>query len=274
MFSPVTSLTRMAVEAMSGQYVYFVSDVHLGFGSRERDREREALLLRLLDRMSSNAAHLFIVGDLFDYWFDYRTVIPRGHVRTLAALAGLRERGLPITYLMGNHDFGHFTYFHEELGITVVTGDVHADIAGSRFYIAHGDGKAHNDKGYLILRSILRNRFAQRIYRMLHPNLGIGLAARTSHGSRDYTTARDYGPVDGIRDFAIEKIHEGYDVVVMGHRHRAMEERRPDGTYVNLGDWLGNDPTFGIFDPATRNMSLGSVHEYLQSGLVYIAPQQ
>lgn len=119
--------------------------------------------------------------------------------------------------------------------------------SGRRFYIAHGDGKAHNDTGYLILRSVLRSSLAQRVYRWLHPNIGIGLASATSHGSRDYTGAKDYGTTDGLRDFAAERIAEGFDFVVMGHRHKAERIMIGTGEYINLGHWLTAPSTYGSF---------------------------
>jgi UDP-2,3-diacylglucosamine hydrolase len=239
----------MTIDVPHGKRAVFLSDVHLGFGNRDTDRARESRLVHTLRKIASDTSHLFIVGDLFDFWFDYGTVIPRGHVRTLAAIQDLLEGGVQITYLMGNHDFGHATYFGEELGIKVDHGDVEATINGTRFYLSHGDGKAHNDTGYLVLRSILRNRGIQWLYRTLHPNIGIGLAARTSKGSRDYTGAKDYGPHDGLRDFAHAKIREGYRYVIMGHRHRVAEERFEDGFYINLGDWLGEQCVIGEFTP-------------------------
>lgn len=263
MLEPVVSLTTLRLDLTRGPVVYFLSDVHLGFGRPEADRERERLLLRLLDRMANDAAHLFIVGDLFDYWFDYKTVVPRRHVRTLAALHDLREAGVPMTYLMGNHDFGHYTYFEEELGLQVISGDVDVQLGEKRFYISHGDGKAHNDVGYLILRSVLRNSAAQWIYRVLHPDLGIGLASGTSEGSREYTDKKEYGATDGIRDFAAERLAEGYDVVVMGHRHVAVEEQIGRGLYVNLGHWLGSEPTFAAYTTSTSQMELLKVRPYL-----------
>lgn len=248
MFSSVVSLKRLEITLQTGQQALFVSDVHLGLGNRIADKQRESVLLSVLQESADNTGHLFIVGDLFDYWFDYRHVVPHRHIRTLAALAELRDAGMPITYLMGNHDFGHRTYFHNELGIEVERGDVDATINGKRFYISHGDGKAANDKGYLVLRSVLRSRVAQWLYRGLHPDVGIGLAARTSHGSRAYTDAKDYGN-DGLRDFAARRIAEGYDAVIMGHRHKAVEEEIGNGLYINLGDWLGSQASYCVFRP-------------------------
>lgn len=261
MFSPVVSVKRLEVTVPTGRRVLFVSDVHLGLGAQEADRQRESVLLQLLSQAAENAAHVFIVGDLFDYWFDYKHVVPHKHIRTLAALAHLRGDGVPITYLMGNHDFGHRSYFQGELGIEVEQGDVAATINGKRFYISHGDGKAANDRGYLLLRAILRSKAAQWLYRGLHPDIGIGLAARTSHSSRTYTDAKEYGS-DGLRTFASERIAEGYDVVVMGHRHKAVEERINNGLYINLGDWLGATATYGEFFPPGEP-SLKTVQVYL-----------
>lgn len=248
MFSPVVSISKLTITVPDGQRVLFISDVHLGLGDPAGDRLREKAVLELLKEAKTNTAHLFIVGDLFDYWFDYKHVVPRRFVRTLSMLAELRDVGVPITYLMGNHDFGHYSYFRDELGIDVERGDVDVTINGKRFYISHGDGKAANDTGYLFLRAVLRSKTAQWLYRCLHPTIGIGLAARTSHGSRAYTDAKDYGS-DGLRDFATRRIEEGYDVVVMGHRHRAVEEHIGTGLYLNLGDWLGQTASYSEFQP-------------------------
>ncbi len=247
MLSPVISLTSLDLKVPQGSSVTFLSDVHLGYGSRMADREREDLLLSVLRVAMQTSSHVVVVGDLFDYWFDYGTVVPSRFVRTLAALHELKDAGVEVLYLMGNHDFGHYRYFEQELKIPVILGDVSATIGSKRFYIAHGDGKAHNDTGYLVLRSVLRNRFAQWLYRKIHPDLGISLASRTSHGSRDFTGTREYGPRDGLREFAEARIAEGYDIVVMGHRHVAEVTPIGNGLYVNLGHWLGGQAPCGVY---------------------------
>jgi UDP-2,3-diacylglucosamine hydrolase len=233
---------------------YFISDCHLGYGpDREADRARERRLLVVLEKIAteaqSGAAHgLFIVGDLFDSWFEYRQVIPKRHVRTIAMLAKIREY-IPIEYLMGNHDFGHKDYFEKELNIPVHGGDIEKVLNGKRFYIAHGDGKALNDTGYIILRSILRNKFLLWCYSWLHPDIGISVAERMSGGSRAYTDNRDaLQKQDGLRIYAEKKIGEGFDYVIMGHRHKAeIVDVDGKGTYINLGDWL-KSYTYGVFD--------------------------
>lgn len=232
--------------------VYFLSDVHLGFGSPDECRRREELFIATLDALTSRATALFIVGDLFDYWFEYRTVLPRQFFRTLAALDRVRAAGVQIEYLVGNHDFGHRDFFERELGIALHWHDIERTIAGKRFYIAHGDGKVAGDWGYLILRALLRNRVSRALYRWVHPDIGIPLASSTSSTSRAYTSERDDGTTDSLADFARRKIcEEGFDYVVMGHRHRPalkhFASERHSGTYVNLGDWL-SEPLVGIFD--------------------------
>jgi UDP-2,3-diacylglucosamine hydrolase len=264
-FAPVTSIDTLSLTVPADKRLYCISDVHLGYGQQSVDREREHLLVNFLTKARHNAAAIAIVGDLFDLWFDYRHAIPRQHVRTLACLAEIVDQGIQVIYLMGNHDFGHHSYFRDELGIHVYKGDVDLHLPGCRAYLAHGDGKAHNDTGYLILRSVLRNRWAQAAYRLLHPNLGITLASRTSHGSRDYTGNKDYGPVDGLRDFAHQRIDEGYDLVVMGHRHTLMTEAYQNGLYVNLGHWLDLQPSFACWSPIDRRMKVGLVRTWLQT---------
>jgi len=229
--------------------VYFFSDVHLGYLPRAHDRAREDMLLQFLEYIARDAARIFIVGDLFDYWFEYSTVIPKYFYRTLAALERLARAGIPIEYLMGNHDFGHQRFFGEEIGIAVERGDIERTIGGKRFFIAHGDGKVSNDTGYLILRAILRNKVSIKLFQWIHPDLGIGLATMSSRKSRLYTDAKEYGAEDGLMEFAARKIAEGFDYVVMGHRHLAGKYRLGNGFYINPGHWLGSaPPTFARFD--------------------------
>lgn len=160
--------------------IYFVSDLHLGVLPRDEDKLREDKFLDFLDMIKADCERLYMVGDIFDYWFDYKTVIPKEFYRTLAKLKELSDAGIRIEYLMGNHDFGHRDFFSDELGIEVIESDIEREHNGKKFYISHGDGKADNDTGYLILRAILRNKISNKIYRFIHPDLGIGLASGSS----------------------------------------------------------------------------------------------
>lgn len=227
--------------------IYFISDLHLGVTERKEDRKREDLFLSLMDRIMPDCEKVYLVGDIFDYWFDYKTVIPKNFYRTLAKLREFTDAGIEIEYLMGNHDFGHRSFFEEELGIAVISTDIERVHGGKKFYISHGDGKADNDTGYLILRSILRNKVANFIYRIIHPDIGIGLASGSSKKSRSYTDTKDYGENEGMINFAKKKIDEGFDYVIMGHRHKRLELKHGSGTYYNLGEWI-QEPSYGTFD--------------------------
>ena len=220
---------------------------------RESDRVRERKLLTLLNRIHEEArrgevAGLFIVGDLFDSWFEFRSVVPRRHIRTLAVIAHIAEI-TRVDYLLGNHDFGHRDFFRDELGVAIHEGDVSTVLHGKRFFIAHGDGKAKNDGAYLLLRRILRNRASLFLYSLIHPDLGIPFAERVSGSSRVYTDQREaLQKQDGMKEFAAQLLATGsHDIVVMGHRHKPELAEFSSGIYVNLGDWVHHF-TYGLFD--------------------------
>ena len=242
--------------------IYFISDIHLGLFSRENNITRENKLLEFFSIIEKDCETLFIVGDLFDYWFEYATVTPKYFYRTLAALKELRLKGIRIEYLMGNHDFGHKTFFEEELDIPIYKQDIIREFNGKKFYISHGDGKNNKDVGYKILKMILRNRFAQWIYSWIHPDLGIKLAMSSSKKSRQYTGTKDWGENDGMEDFAIAQINTGVDYVVVGHRHKATYKKLGKGTFVDLGDWLNPKPTFAYFD--SKELKLDFVDEFIE----------
>ena len=219
---------------------YFISDAHLGLGSKEEEREKEQRIVKFLQCIASDAKQLFIVGDLFDAWFEYKTVIPKGYHRLLTQLEDLVQKNIVVHYLAGNHDYWMGNFFHDELGIRVYHDAFETTIDGKRFLIHHGDGLATNDIGYKILKKILRNPTAIWLYKWIHPDIGIGIAKASSKKSRHYTSNKDYGETDGMVNFATKKIGEGIDVVVMGHRHEPMYKKIGNGLYVNLGDWIAH----------------------------------
>ncbi len=249
--------------------IYFISDVHLGFYNRKKDILREDVLLKLLDKLSIDAKEIYFVGDIFDYWFEYKTVIPKYFYRTLSKIYELRQKGIKITYLMGNHDFGHNTFFNEEFNIDIITKDLDLIINGKKFYIAHGDGKAYNDTGYLILKKVLRAKISNFLFRIIHPDIGIGVASSSSRSSRNYTDKKEFSQKDGLKDFAINKIENGFDFVIMGHRHKKefikhsyknKSNIENSGLYINLGEWF-EDPQVGVFDG--NNFKLITVNDFL-----------
>lgn len=240
--------------------IYFISDIHLGFKGKIENKTTEDLLISFLEKISVDAETLIIVGDLFDFWFDYRSVIPKNYYRTLTAIGNLVAKGVQIEYVIGNHDFGHYKFFREEFGIQPHENDIERTYFGKKFYITHGDGKSYNDTGYKILKRILRSPLNQKLYRLLHPDFGIWLASGSSRKSRHYTDAKDYGKSDGMFEYASGKIDSGFDYVVMGHRHKLIYQSYKNGFYVNLGEWIRN-PHYGVFDGVT--FELKSVKEIL-----------
>ena len=218
--------------------VYFISDVHLGLGSREEEKEKETRLLSFLQSVISSARELYILGDLFDFWFEYKTVIPKGFHRTLATIQEYTDRGIPVHYLTGNHDFWMGDFFAAELSVSIHREPFETVIDGKRVFFHHGDGLATKDVGYRMIKPVLRNRINIWLYRWLHPDIGVPLARGSSRSSRRYTGQKDYGETDGMIEFAGRKIGEGADFVVMGHRHQPCFKAIGNGVYVNLGDWI------------------------------------
>ena len=224
----------------------FISDIHLGLQDKETEEKKEKLLVKFLRFAESNCDELFIVGDLFDYWFEYRRVYQKGYYRTLAALKDITERGIKLHYFIGNHDFLHRDFFSKEIGALMYHDPIEVNLNNKNFYIGHGDGMVENDNGYRILKMILRNKFTQWLYSLIHPDLGIALASGTSKTSRGYTAKKDYGEVDGLYEAARIKIDDGFDFVLFGHLHKRVFQEYNNGKYINLGSWL-DEPCYGIF---------------------------
>ena len=225
---------------------YFFSDAHLGLGSLEENRQRELRLIRFLDLIKCDAEQIFIVGDLFDYWFEYKSVVPKKYFRLFAKLAELTEQNIRIFFVAGNHDFWVKDYFRDELGIEVHLDPIETEICNKRFLIHHGDGLLKDDIGYKILKKILRNKVNIFLFSLIHPDITGWIARWSSRTSRRYTSNRSYES-NGMMEFARQKIQEGTDFVVMGHNHVPSYQTIEGGTYVNLGDWISEN-TYAIFD--------------------------
>ena len=224
----------------------FISDIHLGLQSYEHEKKKERLLVKFLNYAQDVGKELFIVGDLYDYWFEYKKVYQKGFFRTLTALQDLTEKGIKVHYLIGNHDFMHRDFFKNEIGTLMYEEPIETVLNGKKFFIGHGDGMVKNDLGYNILKKILRNKALQKIYSLIHPDLGISIASNTSKSSRDYTSKKDYGEEDGLFEAAKSKIDEGNDYVLLGHLHKRCYLKYKNGVYINLGSWL-DTPCYGIF---------------------------
>lgn len=226
--------------------VYFISDIHLGLESFEKEQKKEALLVSFLQSIAGKASELYIVGDLFDYWFEYKRVYQKGYFRTLTALADVVQSGVTVHYIIGNHDFMHRDFFEKHVGLQLCHGVIRTEIAGKRFFIAHGDGLVANDLGYKILKKILRNRAAQWLFSFIHPDLGIAIASHSSKTSREYTSKKDYGEQDSMFIAAHSYIENGFDFVIFGHSHVRMQKQYRTGMYINLGTWLDR-PCYGVY---------------------------
>ena len=227
--------------------VYFISDIHLGFGSKEENVKRETRFIDFLDDIKHDCSDLYILGDLFDFWFEYRKVVPKGYFLTLAKLYEFKKSNIKIHYLVGNHDCLLKDYFEKEIGITIYWKNIEAEILGKKFFIHHGDGLSNNDTGYKILKRILRNKTNQYLFSLVHPDLGIFLGTYFSKKSRNYTSKKDYGEKDALYLFAKKKIEAGFDFVILGHIHKLVMTNIDSGTYINLGDWIKHY-SYGSFD--------------------------
>ncbi|MBD5247587.1 MAG: UDP-2,3-diacylglucosamine diphosphatase [Barnesiella sp.] len=234
--------------------IYFISDLHLGTTYDSSSRRREQLVVEFLDSIADKAGALYMVGDILDYWYEYRTVVPRGYVRFFGALARLADRGVKITWFIGNHDIWLFDYVRDEIGVEIVDGMLVTNLLGRRFLISHGDGVGQLPFGFRCIRSIFRNRVCQKLYASIHPRWTIPFAHRWSSHSR--CNEKPLPPFDIATDslavFAQEwqTAHSDapVDFFVFGHKHIMVNETLPDGAkLVILGDWLRYF-SYGVFD--------------------------
>jgi len=226
--------------------VYFLSDAHLGAILIPDVQQQEHNLNRLLDLVSQQGRTLVLVGDLFDFWYEWRYVVPKYPFRVLCRLRQLADKGIAVHYLAGNHDFRLRGFLESDVGMHIHMDTLTADIAGQPVFIFHGDGVLARDHGYRLVKRILRNRAMQRVFSWLHPDLGMRLARGTSVTSRAVIKSN---PLDDQEYLARARkmFSEGYRGVVMGHTHRPVEHIEGDNTYINLGDWILHY-TYGIHD--------------------------
>lgn len=236
---------------MPGTKIYFASDFHLGVPDMISSRVREDRIVRWLDSIKNDAAEIFLVGDVFDFWFEYATVIPRGFIRFQGKLAELSDSGIKITMFKGNHDMWMFDYFGNELGISIVSDELVIERNGLKFYLHHGDGLGPGDNKYKLLKKIFRSRTCQWLFARLHPNLGIGLAQKWSNSSRAHNAELDsLGETEDewLYIFSRDLLKkEYYDYLIFGHRHLPLDLRLGNSRYINLGEWVQFN-SYAVFD--------------------------
>jgi UDP-2,3-diacylglucosamine hydrolase len=242
-----------------GKKIFFLSDFHLGAPDAARSLEREKLIVRFLDEIQQEAAVIFIVGDMFDFWYEYKKVIPRGYVRLLGKLAMLTDAGIPIHFFVGNHDMWMRDYFQKELNIPVYFEEREFVFNDKTFLVAHGDGLGPGDHGYKRLKKIFRNPVCQWLFGILPPAAGIGLANYSSRKSRAATGHSEEHFLGEEKEWLLIYSREvlarkKIDYFVFGHRHLPIDYRlNKESRYINLGDWI-NYHTYAVFDG--RDMEL------------------
>jgi len=232
--------------------LYFASDFHLGAGGYTNSREREDSIIRWLDMIKTDAAEVFLMGDVFDFWFEYKTVVPRGYIRFLGKLAELTDIGIKLYLFKGNHDMWMFNYFEQELNATIITNELEIERNGKKFYLHHGDGLGPGDRKYKILKKIFRSKLCQWLFARLHPNFGVGIANYWSQHSRivglkneeKQTTQKEW-----LVSYSDDLLKTSfYDYLIFGHRHLPLDiQLNERSRYVNLGEWV-NYNTYAVFD--------------------------
>lgn len=224
--------------------IYFLSDFHLGAPDAAASLQREKKIVQFLDSIKSSAAEIFIVGDIFDFWFEYKQVVPKGYVRLFGKLAEISDAGIPIHFFVGNHDMWVKNYFQQELNMKVYMQPERFEFNGKKFYVGHGDGLGPGDHGYKFLKKIFRNPLCQWAFGMLPPAVGLGLANYFSRKSREAVKDLDEHFLGEENEWLIvyskEVLQkEAMDYFIFGHRHLALDFKLSDKSrYINLGEWV------------------------------------
>lgn len=232
--------------------IYFLSDLHLGARTLKNPLENERRVVRWLDSVKEDAEAIYLLGDILDYWYEYKTVVPRGYTRFFGKIAELSDRGVDIHWFIGNHDIWIFDYIPTELGVTVHLEPEEIVLNSKLFYLAHGDGLGDISRSFRLIRSIFHNRFCQWLYSSIHPRWTVGLAHRWSSCSRE--NSKDPVEFVGEQDEYLVAYAKGYlkkkhiDYFIFGHRHIMLDLLlQKDSRVVILGDWI-NYFSYAVFD--------------------------
>ncbi len=238
----------------SGKKIYFISDFHLGVPSHAASLERERKVVDFLNTARKDASAIFLLGDMFDFWYEYKKVVPRGFVRLLGTLAQITDDGIPVHFFVGNHDMWMRNYLEEELNITVHYEPQVFNFNNKKFYIGHGDGLGPGDHGYKFIKKVFRNPVCQWLFGFLHPSIGIGVANYFSQKSKDKAAVTEapgfYGEdKEWLIIYCKEVLaKEHFDFFVFGHRHLPIDFPLPQNSrYINTGDWIKHF-TYAEFD--------------------------
>lgn len=232
--------------------IYFASDFHLGVPTYAASRLREACIVRWLNFIEPTCSELFLMGDVFDFWFEYKKVIPKGFIRLQGKLAAMADAGIKIWFFKGNHDMWVSDYFTKEIGMEIVSDELIIERNGKKIFLHHGDGLGPGDRKYKFLRKIFRSQTCQWLFARLHPNLGIGIADKWSRESRaaGENKERFLGEEnEWLAVYAKEILaRQHFDYFVFGHRHLPLDlDLGNDSRYINIGEWL-NYNSYGVFN--------------------------
>jgi UDP-2,3-diacylglucosamine hydrolase len=240
--------------------IYFASDLHLGTPDEKSSASRERLFVRWLDEVSKDAAEIYIIGDIFDFWHEYKSVVPKGFVRIQGKMAELVDRGIPIHVFTGNHDLWMFGYLEKELGVKVHYKPITAEWNGKKFYIGHGDGLGPGDHGYKFIKKVFSNPLCQWAFKWIHPDIGTGIAQYFSRKSRYGTGTPEMEVFRGednewLVQYAKEVLkQQQYDYFVFGHRHLPLDIKLSEASrYINTGDWLVYN-SYAVFNGETMEL--------------------
>ena len=233
--------------------IYFLSDFHLGAPDPATSLVREKRIVKFLDEIKHDAAQIFIVGDLFDFWFEYKKVVPKGFVRILGKLVELTDNGICVHFFVGNHDMWMNGYFEKELGIKVYNEPQEFELYEKKFFIGHGDGLGPGDHKYKFIKKVFRNKFSRWLFGLLHPYSGIGLANYFSSKSRASTGLVEEKFLGEDKEWLIifsrqMLLKKHFDYFIFGHRHLPLDFKlNSQSRYINLGDWIKYN-SYAVFD--------------------------
>ena len=236
-----------------GKKIYFISDFHLGVPNDTDSRKREDKIVAWLNSIRNDVQILYLMGDVFDYWFEYKEVVPRGYVRLLGKLAELSDAGVEMHYFTGNHDMWVFDYLPKEIGLQIHRAPIQKEYNGKKFFLGHGDGLGPGDFGYKFIKKVFANKLAQWLFARIHPNTGIGLMKFFSRRSRIATGTSDDVYLGDDKEWlmiysreVLQKEH--YDYFIFGHRHMPLDKALSDKSrYINLGEWI-NHFSYAVYD--------------------------
>jgi UDP-2,3-diacylglucosamine hydrolase len=247
-------MAAFQIQLEKGKRIYFASDFHLGLASQsmQHERKRERKVIAWLDSIKRDAQTVFLMGDIFDFWFEYKHVAPKGFIRFLGAIAALTDSGISVHIFPGNHDLWMRDYLPKELGVRIHYEPLVVLSSGKKFYLAHGDGLGPGDKNYKLLKKVFLSPLSNWLFRWLHPDIGIGLARSWSKASRLGKAGEDEEYL-GEKEFLTQycqdvEAKEHHDYYVFGHRHLSLDIAiGSSAKYYNLGEWL-EDCSYGVFD--------------------------